>query len=147
MGGKVEPTVGSAGSSPRPSHSSRAACILAARSTFWIRCLDRRASRLARRSSLVAVGFTVAAKADLSSGFADDGCGFLVVPHDEAILLDELFAAAFIFNPRIPPNSKLFSCMSRIDLVRSSKLVALTNGSKFESSRSTLRGPPALLHL
>jgi hypothetical protein len=91
MRGKAEPTVGSEGSFPRRSHSSRAACILAARSTFWIRCLARRASRLARRCSLVGVGFTVAAKADLSSGFADNGCGFLVVPHAEAILAGELF--------------------------------------------------------
>ena len=37
------------------------------------------------------VGFTVAAKADLSSGFADDGCGFLDLPHGEAILVGELF--------------------------------------------------------
>ena len=91
MRGKAEPTVGSVGSSPRRSHSSRAACILAARPTFWIRCLARRASRLARRSSLVRVRFTVAAKADISSGFADNGCGFLVVPHGEAILAGEPF--------------------------------------------------------
>jgi hypothetical protein len=41
---------------------------------------------------LVTVDFTVAAKADISSDFADNGCGFLVVPHGDKFTVPEVSA-------------------------------------------------------
>lgn len=64
----------------------------ARQSRLFVRCLARCASRLARRSSLVRVGFRVAAKADTSLGFADNGCGFLVVSHRDKFTVPEVSA-------------------------------------------------------